>query len=56
MEPLTHNLKSFISVSAKSHFPIQNVPFGVFYPKSDLNKIPRCGTIVGNNYLMKIHY
>ena len=28
---------SFISVSADSHFPIQNLPYGVFSTKSDVS-------------------
>ena len=30
----THNpdLKSWIEVNSDSHFPIQNLPFGVFHP------------------------
>ena len=30
---------SFISVSADSHFPIQNLPYGVFSTKSDVSLI-----------------
>jgi fumarylacetoacetase len=41
-------LKSFIQYTAENHFPIQNIPFGVFYPKLDHNKRARCGTRIGD--------
>jgi len=44
-------LKSFLPVSEDSHFPIQNIPFGVFYPNSDATKTPRCGTRIGDNVI-----
>src|SRR5690242_13483293 len=38
-------LKSFIDVSPDSHFPIQNLPFGVFQPK---DREPRVGVAIGD--------
>jgi fumarylacetoacetase len=38
-------LKSFIDVSPDSHFPIQNLPFGIFQPKGDK---PRAGVAIGD--------
>jgi fumarylacetoacetase len=38
-------LKSFIEVSPDSHFPIQNLPFGVFQPKGGK---PRIGVAIGD--------
>ncbi len=38
-------MKSFIKYSAESHFPIQNLPYGVFKPKPDGN--PRIGVAIG---------
>ena len=38
-------LKSFIDVSPDSHFPIQNLPFGVFQPKGGK---PRPGVAIGD--------
>ena len=41
------NLKSFIEVDSNNHFPIQNLPFGIF--KSNSNKdAPRAGVAIGN--------
>ena len=37
--------KSFIEVPADSHFPIQNLPFGVFEPKEGK---PRVGVPIGD--------
>jgi len=39
------NIKSFIEVAPESHFPIQNLPYGVFQPEMD--KPPRIGTAIG---------
>src|SRR5438067_4148847 len=39
------SLKSFIDVSADSHFPIQNLPFGIFQPKGGK---PRAGVAIGD--------
>jgi fumarylacetoacetase len=38
-------LRSFIDVSPDSHFPIQNIPFGVFQPKQAK---PRAGVAIGD--------
>src|SRR6059036_3818067 len=38
-------LKSFIEVSPDSHFPIQNLPFGVFQPRQGK---PRVGVAIGD--------
>jgi fumarylacetoacetase len=38
-------LESFVEVSADSHFPIQNLPFGVFQPKQGK---PRVGVAIGD--------
>jgi fumarylacetoacetase len=42
-------LKSFISVSPDSHFPIQNLPYGIFSSKNNSTK--RAGTIIGDQVL-----
>ncbi|MDP5009178.1 MAG: fumarylacetoacetase [Glaciimonas sp.] len=39
------SLQSFISVSPESHFPIQNLPFGVFSTAAD--PVPRAGVAIG---------
>lgn len=38
-------MKSFIQVDSESHFPIQNLPYGVFSTKE--NSLPRVGTAIG---------
>ncbi|HEV8417767.1 MAG TPA: fumarylacetoacetase, partial [Candidatus Udaeobacter sp.] len=38
-------LKSFIEVSPNSHFPLENLPFGIFQPKRDK---PRVGVAIGD--------
>src|SRR2546430_16132342 len=38
-------LKSFIDVSPDSHFPIQNLPFGIFQPRGGK---PRAGVAIGD--------
>jgi fumarylacetoacetase len=38
------SLKSFIAVAPDSHFPIQNLPFGIFRPAQDS---PRVGVAIG---------
>jgi len=40
------SLKSFVEVAAESHFPIQNLPFGVFSPTPADE--PRVGTRIGD--------
>jgi fumarylacetoacetase len=42
-------LRSFIEVSPESHFPIQNLPYGVFCPES--GGIHRVGTAIGDYIL-----
>src|SRR5438876_3646589 len=37
-------LRSFLDVPSDSHFPIQNLPFGVFQPKQGK---PRVGVAIG---------
>lgn len=38
-------LKSFVDVDSESHFPIQNLPYGVFRPRP--GAAPRVGTAIG---------
>lgn len=38
------DMKSWVTYSAECHFPIQNIPFGVFSPSG---KQPRCGSAIG---------
>src|SRR4029077_10061248 len=42
-------LRSFIPVSPESHFPIQNLPFGVFRPH--WQDSPRVGVAIGEEIL-----
>lgn len=44
-----NSLKSFLHVKSDSHFPIQNIPFGIF--KTDKFKSPRVCTVIGENIL-----
>ena len=37
---------SFVDVAPDSHFPIQNLPYGVFSRRSDRRL--RCGVAIGN--------
>lgn len=39
-------LKSFIPVTKESHFPVQNIPFGIF--KTEANENPRACTAIGD--------
>lgn len=39
-------MKSFIHYSNETHFPIQNLPYGIFKPKPD--GAPRAGTAIGD--------
>jgi fumarylacetoacetase len=39
-------LRSFVPVSSDSHFPIQNLPYGVFRPRA--GGTPRVGVAIGN--------
>ncbi|HMS65210.1 MAG TPA: fumarylacetoacetase [Ignavibacteria bacterium] len=42
-------LRSFIKTETNSHFPIQNLPYGIFKTKE--NQIQRAGTAIGNYVL-----
>ena len=42
---MTSPLRSFIEVPTDSHFPIQNLPFGIFQPKEGK---PRVGVAIGD--------
>ncbi len=42
-------MRSFISVGADSHFPIQNLPYGVFRPPTE--GTPRIGVAIGDEVL-----
>jgi fumarylacetoacetase len=42
-------LTSFIKISPDSHFPIQNLPYGIFRTKA--NSIPRAGIAIGDYVL-----
>ncbi len=42
-------LKSFIEISPDSHFPLENLPYGVFAPKSGGE--PRVGSALGDYVL-----
>ncbi len=43
------NLRSFVPVAPKSHFPIQNLPYGVFRPRAGGG--PRVGVAIGESVL-----
>jgi fumarylacetoacetase len=43
-------MPSWITVDAESHFPIQNLPFGVF-SHSGRGLAPRCATVIGNTVI-----
>jgi fumarylacetoacetase len=45
MVPTDPNLRSFIPVAADWHFPIQNLPYGMFYRQAD--GLPRVGVAIG---------
>ena len=47
--PNDPKLRSFIPVDATSHFPIQNLPYGVFSAKDGL--APRVGVAIGDYVL-----
>ena len=49
MHPNDPSLKSFVEVAADSHFPIQNLPFGVF--STDAEPAPRVGVAIGDQIL-----
>ena len=42
-------LKSFVEVAPESHFPIQNLPFGIFSPREGGD--PRVGVAIGDQVL-----
>ncbi|PYX83482.1 MAG: fumarylacetoacetase, partial [Acidobacteria bacterium] len=42
---MAQSVRSFIEVARDSHFPIQNLPFGVFQPRDGS---PRIGVAIGN--------
>jgi len=44
--PDNNILQSFIPVKNDSHFPIQNLPYGIFFTKN--NSEPRAGTVIGD--------
>ncbi|HEY3555627.1 MAG TPA: fumarylacetoacetase, partial [Casimicrobiaceae bacterium] len=46
MNPSDPKLKSFVPVARDSHFPIQNLPFGVF--TTPANYAPRVGVAIGD--------
>jgi len=46
MQTTDPSLKSFVSVSSESHFPIQNLPYGVF--RTSTNATPRIGVAIGD--------
>jgi fumarylacetoacetase len=39
-------LQSFVPVAPESHFPIQNLPYGIFYPLAESS--PRIGVAIGD--------
>ena len=49
MDPNDPKLKSFIQVPRDSHFPIQNLPYGVF--TTPANYAPRVGVAIGDQVL-----
>ena len=49
MDPNDPKLKSFIQVPRESHFPIQNLPYGVF--TTPANYSPRVGVAIGDQVL-----
>ncbi|MDQ2916737.1 MAG: fumarylacetoacetase [Pseudomonadota bacterium] len=49
MSPNDPKLKSFVAVARDSHFPIQNLPYGVF--TTPANYSPRIGVAIGDQVL-----
>ncbi len=49
MDPNDPKLRSFVSVAPNSHFPIQNLPYGVF--TTPANYAPRIGVAIGDQVL-----
>lgn len=48
-DPNDPNLRSYISVDPTSHFPIQNLPFGIFSTSDERSR--RAGIAIGNQIL-----
>jgi fumarylacetoacetase len=46
MDPNDPKLRSFVPVPPDSHFPIQNLPYGVF--TTPANYTPRVGVAIGD--------
>jgi len=49
MHPNDPKLKSFVTIAKDSHFPIQNLPYGVF--TTPANYSPRVGVAIGDQVL-----
>jgi fumarylacetoacetase len=49
MHPNDPRLKSFVAVAPGSHFPIQNLPFGIF--STEAERRPRAGVAIGDRVL-----
>ena len=49
MDPNDPKLRSFVPVARDSHFPIQNLPFGIF--TTPANYAPRAGVAIGDQVL-----
>src|SRR5689334_11198091 len=49
MHPNDPSVKSFVDVAPDSHFPIQNLPYGVF--STDADPAPRVGVAIGDRIL-----
>ena len=49
MNPTDPKLRSFVTVARDSHFPIQNLPYGVFVTPA--NYTPRIGVAIGDQVL-----
>ena len=47
--PYKSPAKSFIPVKPESHFPVQNLPYGIF--KTGINTEPRAGIAIGDYIL-----
>jgi fumarylacetoacetase len=47
MDPNDPKLRSFVPVAPDSHFPIQNLPYGVF--TTPANYTPRIGVAIGDH-------
>src|SRR5215211_1265165 len=52
MNPSTDpSLRSWVDVSPESHFPIQNLPYGVFSPRDEGTTERRVGVAIGDHVL-----